>query len=291
MKRSITISALLIFTFGSLSIRSQSYIPFPDTTINWSIHGQTSSFYSYGNPGTQTVLTLGDSIYNAATYTKIFRGNQNFPVGMYRQDITAKKVYWVEAGTNTEKILYDFSLSVGDTAKVNGYRIKVAARDSVLVNGSYRKRMKIASNSLSYYTGPEYWIEGIGSSYGFLNSGMVDKYMMDVGPPWLVCMSVAGSLVYPSSSFTACHIASTIGVAENAANGGFAVYPNPSSGTVNYYTLPGMSIEVFDILGRRLQDFKATSPSGEIILPTKGLYFIHAGDDKRAVTVRVVVTE
>lgn len=69
--------------------------------------------------------------------------------------------------SHTERLLYDFSLSVGDTfhtCRTNDSLIIVTGIDSVLVNSEYRKRITYVTNYLNLGE----WIAGIGDVKGLI---------------------------------------------------------------------------------------------------------------------------
>ena len=94
-----------------------------------------------------------------------------------------------------EVLLYDFNLTVGDTVTVNwfGQPLMVIEESEVEVNGTMRRKLVF---------GPEeYWIEGVGSSYGFLNSGYENWMGSFVH---LLCYHENGDLVWDNEAFDEC---------------------------------------------------------------------------------------
>jgi len=94
-----------------------------------------------------------------------------------------------------EVLLYDFNLTVGDTVTVNwfGQPLTVIEETEVEVDGTMRRKLVF---------GPEeYWIEGVGSSYGFLNSGYENWMGSFVH---LLCYHENGDLVWDNESFDDC---------------------------------------------------------------------------------------
>ncbi len=94
-----------------------------------------------------------------------------------------------------EVLLYDFNLTVGDTVTVNwfGETLMVLEESEVEVNGTMRRKLIFGPD--------EYWIEGVGSSYGFLNSGyeeMVGSFVH------LLCYHENGDLVWDNEAFDDC---------------------------------------------------------------------------------------
>ena len=109
-----------------------------------------------------------------------------------------KRVYFrrkIEQNYQDEVLLYDFNLSVGDTVTVNwmGQQLMVLEESEVEINGTMRRKLIFGPD--------EYWIEGVGSSYGFLNSGYEDIVGSFVH---LLCYHENGNLVWDNEAFDDC---------------------------------------------------------------------------------------
>ena len=109
-----------------------------------------------------------------------------------------KRVYYrrkLSQSYEEEVLLYDFNLTVGDTVTVNwfGQPLTVIEETEVEVDGTMRRKLVF---------GPEeYWIEGVGSSYGFLNSGYENWMGSFVH---LLCYHENGDLVWDNEEFDDC---------------------------------------------------------------------------------------
>jgi len=103
----------------------------------------------------------GDTLINNLTYHKLttpfakpYVGGSGYR-GAIRQDIVAKKVFFIPLREISEKVLYDFTLQVGDTVKVKPYyspRDTVQSIDSVLVGNTFRKRWQITYGARSQFS-------------------------------------------------------------------------------------------------------------------------------------------
>ena len=104
-----------------------------------------------------------------------------------------------------EVLLYDFNLTVGDTVAVgwSDYQLIVLEESEIEVNGTMRRQLGLAeyfAGSTNYEV-EEYWIEGVGSTYGFLNSG----YEGWVGAfVHLLCYHENGNLIWDNEAFDEC---------------------------------------------------------------------------------------
>lgn len=233
---------LLIATLCVLTTNSQTtvYHQFPDSNATWNINMSQAMCFMWGFSTEDYSITFsGDTIIDNLAYKKLttpfveftFTGgcNQiNFPgyQGAIREDVANKKVYYVPPSQSTEKLLYDFTMLVGDTVK--GYLDSfeypgdiVTEIDSVLVGDNYRKRWLVNPCYEIYF------IEGIGSTYGLLKPS--PGCLTDMDYYSISCFTQNGQTQYPDS-LSACELITSI---ENidAVFDAVRVFPNPSSGS------------------------------------------------------------
>jgi Secretion system C-terminal sorting domain len=256
---------LLILTVITFSANAQTsiYHPFPDSNAVWNFH---FILYCTGGYGDEyySVTISGDTIINSQTYHKLETpfiqsfttgtcpGNAIGYNGAIRQDTTNRKVFYVPPSNNTEQLLYDFSMQVGDT--VQGYiesfaspNDTVQSIDSVLVGSNYRKRWNINSCYNIHF------IEGIGSTYGLIK--LSPGCIVDHADYSLTCFMQNGQTLYPDTT-TNCELITSV---ESIFARGIStmVFPNPTSGnsfiTYTLSTPATVSIALYDVLGNKLQ--------------------------------------
>ena len=111
----------------------------------------------------------------------------------------------IEQNYQDEVLLYDFNLTVGDTVNVNWFdqKLGVLEESEVQVNGNMRRMLGLAEYYEDGTIGEveEYWIEGVGSTYGFLNSGyeeMMGSFY------YLLCYHENGNLIWDNEEFDDC---------------------------------------------------------------------------------------
>jgi len=250
---------LLIATISVFSAESQTsvYHPFPDSNASWNINYTPAQCqFGFGFED-YSISIIGDTIIGNITYHKLATPYVDFDnlgsctqhnivgyKGAIRQNITAKKVYFVHPEESVEQLLYDFNLKVGDT--VTGYlelfaypADTVIAIDSVLVGDSFRTRWYLNS----WYG--IYLIEGVGSTYGLIEQSPGNMTDADINS--LTCFNQNGQSLYPDPSAGCQLITSTNDIDTNSD--ALHVFPNPSSGsfTVEFY-------RPIDILEVRLTD-------------------------------------
>jgi len=209
----------ILITLSIISFGQNSY-QIVDTTKTWNTirigYGalnvvscggtKTNWFRDIYEPGDQylDVIESDDSLQQEWDYK-----------GVIREDTLNKRVYYNRFG-ETEGLIYDFSLDVGDTVFVdNQYlnynevvRLVVDSIDVADIYGVMRNRFFLSGPDLSVkdpYYPDEIWIEGIGSNYGIMQSGL-GGIAMGGGTVKLLCASQNNNTIYMDSLFNACYI-------------------------------------------------------------------------------------
>jgi hypothetical protein len=240
------------------------YTPFPESiSTYWTdLEDVTSLQQSYHH---QNRITK-DTIISGMTYHKLLRttkhtvyhssGSVSYSqnvYGYFRNDSINKKVWLRLAGANSDSLLYDFNLEVGDTIS-NTYRFNYPT--------SPNPNFKIDSISFSklggklhkvYHTsGPcanDSLIEGIGFSSGtFLNNTPCF-----LGATYnLECMNIDGENYYPDSTYN-CNLITQLVQFSNSKNA-ISVYPNPI-GTEFNISFPSeiINLSIYDLNGKLVQ--------------------------------------
>ena len=185
MKRLIEFS--LIFISLSTKAQTSNYFPFPDSNATWCAWwgaetGCNSTLPSYTNFATYQLS--GHVLINGITYGRLLHfetivdncsPDTTIDTTTYfiRQDTSLKKVWLYDSATNSDTILFDFDLHIGDTLDAtkeywarNSVWCIVSSIDSILINGQYRRRYNYAPIFDS--TCVSSMIEGIGSSHGLM---------------------------------------------------------------------------------------------------------------------------
>lgn len=298
---------LLLFTITSLSAKAQTnvYHPFPDSAAMWNINNSYMCWLSPYNMVYQdySIIMPGDTIIGSETYHKLVipvlqtihsscapgTTYLNIYKGAIREDTAARKVFIVPPAANTEELLYDFTMQVGDT--VRGYIESqqqfnpdiVLSIDSVLVGNNYRKRWNIDNQySISF-------IEGIGSTYGLVEysfSSATDQLMISIS-----CFQQNGQTLYPDTLSNCLQI----GILFDGINSDdtdsdlLSVFPNPSEGSANldFRKSTGGEIVLTDLSGRIiLQQRIANQSRFSIENLESGTYMLTVLDEKNKTVSR-----
>lgn len=279
------------------------YHPLPESDAVWNLN-----FYNYclANVTNEnySLSFSGDTLINGQIYQKMicsqiqvissFCGltTTSGYKGAIRNDIASKKVFFVSPSGNSEQLLYDFNLQVGDTVSgyfgetISGFPEIVQSIDSVLIGNSFRKRWNL--NPLYEV----YFIEGIGSTYGLIEL-LPGGTISDIPQRSINCFSQNGTSIYPSSPIY-CNLISSVN-----SNDPFIemikVFPNPFSKqttlqTDNYfkdtrltlYNSFGKLIKQIDhISGQSITLFRNDLPSG--------IYFLSLIQDKKVIKTEKLI--
>jgi len=254
MKKTILITALMALTFFA---NSQTFIQENKT---WNV----VECMNFGGCKTQTFIIMGDTIIEQLEYKKLYATydttlNTWSNYGAMRE--IENQVFFYLYANETEEMLYDFNLAVGDTFNTihnsigcSGCPIElvVTSIDTVtLENGEQKQRFNFADG--------EQWISGIGSLYGLVYVG-VYQCIMDMYYD-LSCCHENDELIYQSQFFDNCFI-NTVGLKENSEQIKHSVYPNPFS----------QSTELkFDYSSSQIYRLQIISGTGQIVIEIENI--------------------
>lgn len=260
----------------SLGVNSQNY---------WYVMGQ----YTFSPPEPQGTFTMGfedgsNITVDDVEYTEIRSWWEGVygptTEGIYRVD--GNQVYFREYlysdGYGEEVLLYDYDLEEGDFFHDNDeHPMQVTSVTTIIDNnGVERKKWEFSFMQLPGET--EYWIEGVGSSRGFLNVGVYEPGN-DGEVFHLLCMHNGDNVIYVNPEYNTCDIDE---IEENPLAGSFDIFPNPANEVVkilNDSNISVTSIEVIDMLGRSVMCVEDSKDINVAELP-QGEYFvrINAGE-------------
>jgi len=258
---------LLCSTFISKA-QTNVYHPFPEANAQWNFNAFTQMGACHK---VYSIVVYGDTIINSTTYYPLvtygsddlgstFLCNFILPsyLGAIRNDSANKKVFIVPPQQQNELILYDFDLQVGDSVK--GYlalfspNSVIYEKDSVLVNGNYRNRLKVDScYNISF-------IEGVGSIYGLTE--ILPACITDATYYLLECFKENNVVQYPENVFS-CNLIDGVSAYDKKLEQ-IQIWPNPSDAgfKIEVNGLVVTEMMLYDINGRiirneQLNNFKS----------------------------------
>lgn len=296
MRTQLLIFATIIsFTsYGQTSV----YHPFPDSSAIWNISAQGCCWNLCPSPPTVNPVLgdfnfsysiIGDTIINSITYHKLLKSGTehehcafgNFIdnwysfsdyVGAFRQDTAMRKLFLVMPSNNTECLLYDFNLTVGDS--VGGGCLgfspcaAISSIDSILIGNSLRRRFNLSTPF------PYTIIEGIGSTSGLLEPLCPFEYSGT-----LKCFSQNGETLYPDT-VTSCQLLTSIkNVSANSSS--TKVFPNPFHTSTTFEVnsdFKNAELKIYNTFGVQVRQVKITSQNTTINRDelSDGIYFFKA---------------
>ena len=247
----------LLFIFLSFTVKSQDYIPLLDSTKQWNMTRTSYPQFEKSVYTHSVKIEMKDTVINGKTYQKVVSDTvhplteeqQKGFFGYIREDTLTKRVYYTVLDTNMlpfgfkeneERLLYDFSLELGDTVEVLSTPECVDFGESLiqlevidnefftLINGAQRKSWVLkASSGLTVK-----WIEGIGSEFGLYMSGCygVDLHHYEYS---LLCYYENEEHLYIEEGQDTCAVFKTANVnSYSLSESKFQLYPNPASQNV-----------------------------------------------------------
>ncbi len=276
--KGFVISVVFFVLSCKCDAQTNVYHPFADTNAVWRIDwysGTTGMCVDMFNFHSSFQYTIGgDTTINSTAYQKIYRSGYTVCSPFYgtywgglRQDTVSKKVYFLRPG-NTDTLIYNFNVQVGDTLKLAdcsgfygndvGYSFVVSVIDSVLVGNKYHKRF--TDNNVSFSS----MIEGVGSTSGLLEGNMPYSLEQTLH---LICYSHNNDL-YPAGSTSCPLLVSDVANYQSKPNY-IRLFPNPVSDILIIELEEEIGkIDLRNILGEIVLQVKTSGHSGEIDLRT-----------------------
>ncbi len=185
-------------------------------------------------------------------------------VAYLREDTLNQKVFSIPKPnfSNEEKLLYDFSVNMGDTVKIftTNYALGeeqyvVISIDTIyLLNNQPRKVWNFRSVCpMNHPSANLQWIEGMGSSRGPIFSGCIDFNLHSISVyTELLCYYEGNTHLYLNNRFDSCYYEYTSNIEEMNFQS-VKIFPNPVSDFLYIETqLPEKPthITITDITGR-----------------------------------------
>jgi len=306
--------------FGFQFSFAQTYHAFPDSNARWS----SNSYYFWTDPGTWidiyvyngSLTSLShDTTINSQKYvlvgTQSTWGYQtdfvtiadvyNHPInppgqilGAIRED-SSRKIWYISfvaygppwPPIDSEVVLYDFNLQVGQTITYPYPRTVVALGSIQLEDGSFHKKIIFSQNG-------DYWIEGVGSSLGLFGPFVYPNYIPNQGTQ-LNCFWQDGQYLFHKSILQSGFTCDSTTYIDGESWNGIKIIQSPggilvSAGGLIQLNLDNDSpdIEVINSMGQIIlqSHIHSTLIHLDISAYPSGLYYliIRSGENKITVT-------
>lgn len=169
MKKYLFTAMLVLGTMNACTISTLA-----QTTLQEGKEWFYRSCYSpRGADSNHRTWIAGDSVLNGITYFKLYEDNASKVADLVREK--DGKVYGQRDNSypgmdmpDNKGLYYDFSLALGESAVVySGGAVGTYAVDTIQVDGKAFRRISIYSKDGREAPYKEYWVEGVGSNYGF----------------------------------------------------------------------------------------------------------------------------
>ena len=289
--------ALLILAFPLIS-QAQEYHPFPTENTVWAEYfypggGDYPNVYHYFS------LKNGDTIIDDHSYHKLYFSydtifTEDKLCGGLREE--NKRVYYYSADsltclnypihTNTEILLYDFNLQIGDTISNEEFRIRgggnlvVKQLDRILIDQGYRKIYTFGYDNHIFEESQ--WVEGIGCLKGLL---------ADIGPiptndlySDLVCFIQDNKILYHNDLYSQCYnMNPTNNVRTLDFGRDIKISCNPiiTSAILEFNNHEFQKLIIYDLSGKIKRKYNIEGKQSIIIEQRdlqKGMYFLSVSD-------------
>ena len=313
------IAFVLLFVFSNVSSNAQQYNPMLTNTNKWLVIGWFESCR------TDSLWISGDTIFNNKVYKKLM-GNAlsawpTYPKlnSLLREDTTARKVFALRVGSSdidtTERILYDFSLQVGDSILLYNNHIFSSYHplpdtfgwyvvDSITQYNALIGQRNLFHLSRKYYSGFPIsafnyttWIESVGEvDVKAIGNYTLNYYQGSIGGSTVSCFYQDGVKVVSNyvHGIDTCYCNSTIGLKEVGYLSHVEIYPNPFDDVINidfsqHYDYDQATIEVFKSVGSSVYSQRVTNNMRLLLSNlSSGVYFLRV-KNKEGVTIKKLI--
>ena len=258
---------ITLFAFNAYS-QDYEYIPIVKPglqlwTWDYAYYGYEDESYAFR----RYALTEEDTIIDNITYKKIyeftdldFDPNAAEYYGGMREN-SQKQVYYRAHYTDREILLYDFSLSIGDTFRTSTPSVadtvtfEVTSIDTIEYNGIYRKVFTVELGPNEYMSGVvehTIWIEGVGNYEGIT---MFPRYL--AVDNWYItrCYIHNDELLYSNYRHGGSDcITPLMRIEDFFCNSNYiTLYPNPTTSEISISSESLInSIEIYNSLGQKV---------------------------------------
>ena len=253
----------------SLSVNAQTWYIYGVYT--WSAPHPVGSFYEYHHQG--EAVNIDGLEYNTIYIQNPSTGNQLD--GAFRND--GNQVYyckWNGSSYEDEVLLYDYDLEEGDFFHDDDEHAMQVTEVTTIIDNNGVSRKKISFSFIGLPDATEFWVEGIGSSRGFMNVGMYEPAHDSDGEMYhMLCYHVEDDVIFVNPEYDECDIDN---IDESIAENNVSIYPNPAKDVIkilNDNNLNITNVEILDLTGRTVLNTEKTSDISISELP-EGQYFV-----------------
>lgn len=253
MKHFLLISFLLL---AQIELIAQKYFPIDTIGTSWNELKEYGSGKNNPEKWIESYYISGDTLIKTVKYFKIYKKTDtgNCYIGGFREK--NKIVYYIGIDywgfdTDTAVILYDFTKSINDEVLTGvWHKAIITGIDSIQISEIYRKRYSLSNG--------EKWIEGIGSTYGFLYP-ITNIPTKTYWHSELACSKKEDIVIYLNPNFSDCSTQILQSINELKNKVFLKLYPNPANRKNEVIIESGKAlidrIQVYNLNGQLLKTY------------------------------------
>ena len=285
-----------VFTLFCISLNAQDYQYIPLVKPGLQLWTCDQGYYGHDDEEyrfKRYALTNEDTIIENQTYKKLysftnieFDSTTDTCIGGMREN-EQKQVFF--RGGSINKMIYDFSLSIGDTfydSNNSNFTFTIDYIDTINYNGIERRYFTVKCGGQI----AGIWLEGIGNYEGLLY-----PFHTSTAENWgnTRCYSHNGDLLYSNLDNGANDCTTPLLGLDNISfeDNSITLYPNPANKEINIQSDNIInSIEIFNSLGQKVYQEKTKSKERRIDINSlsKGIYIIGANTDKGYIKKKLI---
>lgn len=310
MKKIKYVYLIFLLSIGIWMLNGQSY-PLLEEGKMWNI---LENEYVPWNPlpssKTRTVSCMGDSTIEGVTYKKWYFSYEENPVNwtffaLVRED-SSTKVWLRDMNNHTDKLVYDFSLTTGDSVMFwsirdidHQYMVVVDSVSEIMINETPRKKIWLFNCFYPITFEQETWIEGIGSNLGVIYPGLIG-----IVGGWyeLLCVSHNETLIYETDlahNYGCYYYFYPQNSVTEIEQQKILIYPNPTRDVVRFEWFQpesgSVSVKIFNVMGQLINSVSqpnAISGKQHLELQLKeqpnGIYYYRIEIENQAINGKIV---
>ena len=284
MKKQVRLGLLaLLCLWLSTASQAQYRSIFGQTSTEWVFEANNIS----GVYGQDTLRYLADTTIGTLQYKKVW-----YRIGddlLFREDTVLGQVWYrpAQGGVfpfdpdTAERLIFDFSLSVGDTFRVRPLiwpdTFQSLSVHDVFIDSSGRRNLVLGDSYSWGMRGRFRLIEGVGSNHGILF--LHQDATIDWGQ-YLLCYRRDGVEAYVNDYYGTCNVHTGVNATGGLQDAQFKIYPNPNQGLIYIEALSTVlpqAIALYNQLGQKVLE-QPYSPQLDLSPLAAGIYYLHLWD-------------
>ena len=256
------------------------------------------------NVNTQSLYTSNDTVIEGYTCQKIYDDNNIYKGALRNEE---DRTFFYNQGSCDAVILYDYSLTVGDTVPnviVSGEFMEGSNLERRLIvdsiamdeiDGDLRKHIyfKPISDCIFQVINEE-WIQGIGSVHGLLFPLTIRTLAEEVNECLdLTCFFMSENLIWYNNQYTECsgtYANGPTNVKETDCQ--YKIYPNPVKDIIHIESSALYnSLYIYNSLGNLIIEKQANTSDIDISNFPNGIYFVQIINQNGAIELIKIIKE